>query len=92
MKKIFIIGISGSGKSTLAKKLSIILKIPSFDLDDILWIKKYSDKRSSKDCREKLKKLINENSFKSKIKLSKSTEEEYFLSLDEIYKISFSKS
>ena len=61
MKKIFIIGISGSGKSTLAKKISDILKIPHFDLDDIFWIKKYTKRRLGKSCSLELKKLLNKN-------------------------------
>jgi adenylate kinase family enzyme len=61
MKKIFIIGISGSGKSTLARQLSNLLRIPHFDLDDIFWIKKYTDKRKNEDCLEELKKILKKN-------------------------------
>ena len=61
MKKIFITGISGSGKSTLAKKLASIHNIPHFDLDDVFWVKKYSEKRSDDDCIIKLKKILSQN-------------------------------
>lgn len=40
--KIHICGIYGSGKSTLAKKLSEILKINSYSLDDIKYEVKFS--------------------------------------------------
>lgn len=59
--KIFIIGISGSGKSTLAKDISKILKIPHFDLDDIFWIKRYTDKRNKEECLLKLKEILKLN-------------------------------
>ncbi len=61
MKRIFIIGISGSGKSTLAKQLSVLFKIPKYDLDDIFWIKKYTYKRDDENCEKELKKLLREN-------------------------------
>ena len=35
--KLFIIGPAGSGKSTLAKKISLVTKIGSINLDDIFW-------------------------------------------------------
>ena len=42
--KIYVLGGSGSGKSSLAKKISQRKHIPYFDLDDIMWNKKYTDK------------------------------------------------
>lgn len=41
MKRIIIIGTSGCGKTTLAKRLSKILNIPSYDLDDYYWLPKW---------------------------------------------------
>jgi len=38
MKRIVIIGTSGCGKTTLAKKLSKILNITCYDLDDYYWL------------------------------------------------------
>lgn len=61
MKKIFIIGVAGSGKSTLARQLSFLLDIPSFEMDDILWIKKYTKKRTDKVCLSRFKKLLFKN-------------------------------
>ena len=58
MKRIYIIGPSGSGKTTLAKKLSKKLGIPSYDLDDIFWIKKPVKKRRESLLKPRLKKLI----------------------------------
>ncbi len=43
--RIWIIGGSGSGKTHLAQRLSKILKIKNYELDDILWAKKYTLKR-----------------------------------------------
>jgi len=57
-KKIYILGTSGSGKSTLAKKLSKLLNISSYDLDNIFWYKKYTKKREISKRKEKLKQLI----------------------------------
>lgn len=57
-KRIYILGPSGSGKSTIAKKISKKLKIPSYDLDDIFWIKKPIKKRKESLFRPRLKKLI----------------------------------
>ncbi len=58
MKKIFIIGMTGSGKSSLAKKISKKLKIPTYDLDDIFWIEKYSVKKDDENCKIELKKIL----------------------------------
>jgi len=41
ISKIHIVGIYGSGKSTLAKKLSALLKIKTYDLDEIKYKRKY---------------------------------------------------
>jgi len=46
LNKIFILGSSGSGKTFLANLLSKKLNIPSYDLDDIFWYKKYTKKRA----------------------------------------------
>jgi len=45
-QKIFVLGTIGSGKSTFSKKLSLILKIKHYDLDDIFWTNKFNKKRS----------------------------------------------
>ncbi len=58
-KRIFIIGTIGSGKSTLAKKLSSILKIKHYDLDDVFWTNKFNKKRSEKARDTKFKNLCN---------------------------------
>lgn len=57
MKRIYILGNAGSGKTYLAKKLSKILKIQDYNLDDIFFYRKYDKKRSEKN-REKLFKSI----------------------------------
>ena len=54
IRKIYVLGPTGSGKSFLAKKLSEILKIKSYDMDDVRFIKKYTKSRSN----EKRKKLV----------------------------------
>ena len=48
-KKIHIIGIYGSGKSTLAEELSKLLKIKTYDLDEIKYKRKYDIIRPVKD-------------------------------------------
>ena len=56
--KIHIIGSAGSGKSYGAKKLSKLLKIPHYDLDDIYWHKKDTDYTLKEDL-AKVKKELN---------------------------------
>ena len=53
-KKIYIFGASGSGKSYLADKLSNLLKISHYDMDDVRFIHKFSKART----KEKRKKLV----------------------------------
>lgn len=36
--KINIIGTSGSGKSTLCQQLSLLLNVPSIELDSLYWL------------------------------------------------------
>jgi adenylate kinase family enzyme len=47
----------------LAKTLSKKFSIPNFDLDDIFWEQKYIKKRSEKEKKIKLSKLIKENKY-----------------------------
>ena len=56
--KIHICGIYGSGKSTLAKILSKEFNIPFYSLDDIKYIKKYSEIRSVNDRIKEVKKIL----------------------------------
>ena len=44
LKKVYVLGTSGSGKSYLARLISEKLDVPCYDLDDIFWVKKYSEK------------------------------------------------
>ena len=53
-KRIYIIGNSASGKSRLAKRLSRILKIKSYDLDDFYWKRKFTKKRDIKEIQKKV--------------------------------------
>jgi len=61
-RRIHIFGACGSGKSFLSKKLSKILRLPVYDLDDIFWKKgkerKYDVKRDEKERARLLKKLV----------------------------------
>jgi adenylate kinase family enzyme len=61
INKLYILGTSGSGKSKLADKLSKILKIKIFNLDDIFWLKKYTKKRDFYQRKKKLKALLKKN-------------------------------
>ncbi len=62
LKKIHILGTSGSGKTFLSKKLSKLLKIKVYDLDDIFWLRKgarkYDIKRNKKERNRLLKEII----------------------------------
>lgn len=49
LKRIYILGTIGSGKSTLARKLSSVLKIKKYDLDDIFWKEDYDHKRDENE-------------------------------------------
>jgi adenylate kinase family enzyme len=51
-------GTMGSGKTTLAKKLSDKLKIKNYDLDDIVWIKKFTKQRDKMLRIKKLKEIV----------------------------------
>ena len=56
-QRIRVLGTSGSGKTYLAKKLSNGLKIRYYDLDDIFWRKKYTEKLKKHKRKEKATKL-----------------------------------
>lgn len=60
--KIYVLGHSGAGSTTLAEQLSEILKIPSYDMDDLIFIKKFIKYRS----RAHRKRLVNNISKKKK--------------------------
>ena len=55
---IYIIGNSGSGKSTLASKLSSMLRIPAYDIDDVHFEKKYTLKREREERIRLLKEIV----------------------------------
>ncbi|MEK6913904.1 MAG: AAA family ATPase [Nanoarchaeota archaeon] len=61
MKRIYILGASGSGKSFISKKLSKILRISVYDLDDLFWKhgkeRKYDVKRDEKERNNLLKEI-----------------------------------
>ena len=56
--KIYIIGASGSGKTTLAKKISKILKIKYFDLDNIYWKIKFTTCNTEEHRNKEFNKII----------------------------------
>lgn len=58
MKKIYVLGTSGSGKSFLARDLSKILKIPYYDLDDVMFIKKFTKTRSRRQRKQKVDQIL----------------------------------
>lgn len=56
--KIYIIGTMGSGKTTLSKKLSEILEIKHYPLDNIYYKRKYDKKRKENERKKKLNELL----------------------------------
>ena len=57
--KIHIMGCPGTGKSTLANKLASKINSQFYDLDDIIWLRKYDKKRNVKEKKKLLEKIIN---------------------------------
>ena len=55
--RIHIIGYSGTGKTYLAKQLSKILNIKHYDLDDILYKRKYVEKYTDPILKRKLREI-----------------------------------
>ena len=56
--KIYVIGPEGSGKSTLATFVSKKLKIKHYDLDDVVWSRRYDKKRTKENRIKKLVKIV----------------------------------
>lgn len=63
ISKIHIVGIYGSGKSTLAKKLSALLKMKTYDLDEIKYKRKYDLIRPVKVRLKKVKEISDKSSW-----------------------------
>lgn len=57
-KRIYIFGTMGSGKTTLANALSKKLKIKHYDLDDVVWIRKFTRQRDKQKRIQKLKEIV----------------------------------
>ena len=58
LNKLYIIGPEGSGKSTLAKTLSKKLSIKHYDLDNVVWSRRYDTKRSHENRLKRLNFII----------------------------------
>jgi len=58
LSRIYILGNSSSGKSSLSKRLSAVLHLKSYDLDDIFWEKKFTEKRDKKRALVMFKALV----------------------------------
>ena len=63
ISKIHIVGIYGSGKSTLAKKLSVLLNIKTYDLDEIKYKRKYNIIRPVRERLKIVKEISNKKSW-----------------------------
>ncbi|KKI90554.1 DNA topology modulation protein FlaR [Bacillus sp. SA1-12] len=62
-KRIHIIGSVGSGKTTLAKRISSMLDIPFYELDNVVWIRNHNGdiRRSEQEREEYLNSIIQSN-------------------------------
>ena len=60
VSKIQIVGITGSGKTELSKIISEKFGLKHIQIDDLLYIKKYSKKRDKKNFEKKLLKILKE--------------------------------
>ncbi len=63
LNKIYIVGPEGSGKSTLARKISEKLGIKHYDLDNVVWSRRYDKKRTHEMRLKKLNELIKKKSW-----------------------------
>lgn len=63
IRRIHITGAPGTGKTTLGKQLSQILRIPLYELDDLLWVKKYEQRRTKEERITLLKKITAKRSW-----------------------------
>lgn len=63
--RIHIIGSVGSGKTTLAKELSLLLNVPFYELDNVVWIRGKSGdvRRTDKEREDYLNTIINSKSW-----------------------------
>lgn len=59
-RRIHVLGVCGSGKTFFSEKLSKLLKVKVYDLDDIFWIKKEARKDNIKRSEKERKKLLKE--------------------------------
>jgi len=59
-KRILVLGDSGRGKSTLSKLLSEKYNLKYVELDDIFWVKKYTEKRTNEEQIDLLRKILGE--------------------------------
>ena len=61
--KIQVVGLSGCGKTTLSKKISKKYNLKYFEIDDILYKKKYSQKNTDLFIESKIQKTLKEEKF-----------------------------
>ena len=61
--KIQVVGLSGCGKTTLSKKISEKYNLKYFEIDDILYKKKYSNKNTQSFIENKIQKIFKEKKF-----------------------------
>lgn len=58
LKRIFILGTVGSGKSYLGRKISALVSARHYDLDDIYWEKKFTNRRKPLERNQILSRAI----------------------------------
>lgn len=62
-KRIYVLGHSGAGSTHLSKILSSKLNIPAYDMDDVRFVKKFTEARTKPERKKLVDKIIKNKSW-----------------------------